>query len=260
MGASIRTIWRTSRDQWRPACASWAAVLTLMGCQAPPPPPQANLGEQIREYLLTHPQVIEEAAQRLHEQKELAAVQTARMAIAGNRAAIEQDPRDFVANAKGTISVVEFFDYRCGYCKTSAPEVLKLIEKNPDVRFIFKQLPVFGGPSDSAARVALSVHGKPKSLALYRAFMSERALDEAAIDRNLKALGIDPKIARAAGQGLDVQKHLNDTRVLAKAMGVQGTPAFVVGDKLIPGADLVGLESAISAARQAQTMTSAGGA
>lgn len=231
------------------AGAVFMTALALSACQQREAPPQEDFGAKVRIYLLEHPQVIEEAVQRLQEQKEIAAVQAARVAIGGNRDALEQDGRDFVANPKGNITVVEFFDYRCGYCKASAPAVLKLIDKNPDVRFVFKQLPVFGGISDTAARVALSEAGKTRSLALYRAFMTEKALDDAAVDRHLRAAGIDPTIARAAGRGPEVQKHLDDTRVLAKAMGVHGTPAFVVGEKLISGADIAALESAINEAR-----------
>ncbi len=228
------------------AVLALAAILALSGCQKTA---DAAFGQKVRAYLLEHPEVIEEAVQKLQEKTVADAANLAKAGMVKHRKALERDPRDFVANPGGKITVVEFFDYRCGYCKTSAPEILQIIHDNPDVRFVFKEFPIFGGESTLAAQVALSPAGKAKGLALYQGFMGEKALDSASIDRHLVAVGIDPAQARAAGESAAVQKHIAETRELAQALGIEGTPAFIVGDRLVPGADMPALRAAIAAAK-----------
>ena len=225
---------------------AFAAVLALSGCQKTA---DAAFGQKVRAYLLEHPEVIEEAVQKLQEKKVADAANTAKAGLVKYRKALEQDSRDFVVNPNGKITVVEFFDYRCGYCKSSAPEVVKIIQDNPDVRFVFKEFPIFGGESNLAAKVALTSVGKAKGLALYQTFMAEKALDEAAIDRHLTAAGIDPAQAKTAGESAAISKQISDTHELAQSLGIEGTPAFIVGDRLVPGADMPALHAAIAAAK-----------
>jgi len=226
------------------ACA--ALALPLAGCGKQQ---EDDFGQKVRAYLLEHPEVIEEAVVKLQQNKQAAAEKNTQAALAKFRKELEQDPRDFVANPNGKVTVVEFFDYRCGYCKVSAPEVVKLIRENPDVRFVFKEFPIFGAESNLAAEVALSPAGKPKNLELFERFMAEKALNEAAIDRHLRAVGVDPAAARAGGSSAEVKKHIADTRALAMALGIEGTPAFIVGDRMIPGADMAALRAAILEAK-----------
>lgn len=221
------------------ACA--ALALPLAACQKQ----EDDFGQKVRAYLLAHPEVIEEAVVKLQQNKEAAAHEAARASLAKYRDQLERDPRDFVANPNGSITVVEFFDYRCGYCKSSAPEILALIKQNPDIRFVFKEFPIFGDESDEAAKVALTPEGKAKGLDLFRSFMTERSLDNPAIDRHLAAAGLNPAAVRAAAESPQVAKHIADTRALAKALNLEGTPAFIVGDRLIPGADMAALNAAI---------------
>jgi protein-disulfide isomerase len=236
-------------SQFLAATAAAAALLALGGCQKPDDP---AFGQRVRAYLLEHPEVLEEAMQRLQEKKLVQAASAVKAAVDKNRAALEQDGRDFVANPNGKVTVTEFYDYRCGYCKLAAPEVAKLIEQNPDVRFVFKELPIFGGVSNAAAAIMLTPQAKPKTLELYKAFMAEKALDEAAIDRHLRTAGVDPAAAKAAAGSAEIQKHLEDTHVLAQALQIEGTPAFIVGDRVIPGADMEALKAAIAEARVAK--------
>ena len=209
-----------------------------------------EFGQKVRAYLLEHPEVLEEAITKL-EQKRAAESSAGQLkALAANRKALERDPRDFVANPKGTVTVVEFFDYRCGYCKSAAPEVIKLIEQNPDVRFVFKEWPIFGEISDHAARVQAANVGSGKYLAVHRSLMAQKALDDAALDRVLREAGLDPAAARKAAAGDKAAGVLADNTKLAQALGIEGTPAFIVGDRIVPGADLEQLRAAIAAARK----------
>lgn len=206
-------------------------------------------GEKVRAYLLEHPEVIEEAVQKLGEKREAEAAQAATSAIETHRAALEQDPRDFVANPSGTITVTEFFDYRCGYCKIAATEMASIIEQNPDVRVVFKEFPIFGEQSDETAAIMLTDLAKPKTLELHERLMAEKSLDDAALDRHLRAVGIDPNAARKAAQAPAIQQQLVDTHELAASLGINGTPAFVIGNRLISGADMEAVKAAITAAQ-----------
>jgi protein-disulfide isomerase len=154
-----------------------------------------------------------------------------------------------VANPGGKITVVEFFDYRCGYCKLAAPEVVKIIHDNPDIRFVFKEFPIFGEVSDTTAKIALTPQGKAKGLDLYNRWMADKALDEAAVDRHLVAVGLDPATVRKAAESPAIAKQIADVRQLAKDLQIEGTPAFIIGDTLVPGADLNALRAAITVAK-----------
>ena len=226
--------------------AATAAALALSGCQKAD---DAVFGQRVHAYLMAHPEVIREAAQKLQENEQLAAAKASTDAIKKYRNELERDPRDIVINPNGKITVVEFFDYRCGYCKLAAPEVVKLIEQNPDIRFVFKQFPIFGSVSDTAAKVALTPQAKAKGLDLYKSWMAEKALDDAIIDRDLTAAGIDPVQARKAAQDPAIERQILDARALAQSLKIEGTPAFIVGDTMVPGADLVALRTAINVAK-----------
>jgi protein-disulfide isomerase len=226
-----------------------SALISLTGCERLS---DEAFGQRVRAYLLEHPEVIQEAVERLQEKQQADAAKSAQAALSKFRKELEQDPRDFVANPDGSITVVEFFDYRCGYCKVAAPEVLKLIDENRDVRVVFKEMPIFGGDSDLAAQVVLSPAAKAKTKEIHARFMAEKALDEAAIDRILREVGVDPAAAKAGGQSAEVQAQIRDVHELANALGINGTPAFVVGDTLISGADMGALRKAIAEARAAR--------
>ena len=227
------------------AALAIAVAFALAGCQES----DEAFGKRVNAYLMEHPEVLRDAAQKLQEKEQAALAKASVEAIGKHRSQLERDPRDFVANPNGKVTVVEFFDYRCGYCKVAAPEVVKLIRENPDVRFVFKELPIFGGVSDTAAKLALTPQVKAKGLDVYTSWMAEKALDEAALDRSLAAAGVDPAAARKAAQDPAIERQLLDTRALASALDIEGTPAFIIGDTAVPGADLGAVRAAIAVAK-----------
>ncbi len=219
------------------------AVLSLTACERADPASDPQFGAKVRAYLLEHPEVLIEAQERLQAKRIAEAIHAARDSI-------ERDPRDFVANPNGKITVTEFYDYRCGHCVNIAPEILKLIRENPDVRFVFKEMPIFGETSEAAARAALAVKQSGGNyLGLYEAYMGNRSLDGAAIERLALANGAaaaklnNPEFVAAANA------QLLEVHALAGALGIDGTPSFVVGDQMIPGENLPALKAAIAAAR-----------
>ncbi|MDB5428241.1 MAG: protein-disulfide isomerase [Phenylobacterium sp.] len=225
--------------------AALAAAVSLSGCQKL----DDAFGDKVHGYLMAHPEVVREAAVKLAENDRLAALKASTVAIDKYRGQLERDNRDFVANPDGKITVVEFFDYRCGYCKLAAPEVVKLINENPDVRFVFKEFPIFGEVSDTAAKIALTDSAKAKGVELYKALMADRALDDAALDRHLAEVGVNAAAARKDADQPLIARQLLDTHALAVALKIDGTPAFIVGQTMIPGADMSALRAAIASAR-----------
>ncbi|GGL14228.1 DsbA family protein [Caulobacter rhizosphaerae] len=234
---------------FRPLAVAAASLvaLSLIGCG------QANadkaFGEKVHAYLMEHPEVLVEMSAKLQEKQVAEKTKNAKGAITKYRQALENDPRDFVANPNGSITVVEFFDYRCGYCKLAAPQIVDLIQKNPDVRFVFKDFVIFGHDSEVAARMVLGAKDQGKTIELHKRLMAEKSLDEAGVVRIARQLGIDVAKARATGVSEATTQHLADTHALAEALAIEGTPAFLVGDQMIPGADMHALNLAIDQAR-----------
>ncbi|MDB5448851.1 MAG: protein-disulfide isomerase [Phenylobacterium sp.] len=224
------------------------AALALAGCQKTD---DAAFGRRVHAYLMAHPEVIREAVNKLQETDQASAAKASTEAIGKFRSQLERDPRDVVLNPNGKVTVVEFFDYRCGYCKLAAPQVVELVRDNPDVRFVFKEFPIFGSVSDTAAKVALTPQVKAKALQLYQGWMGEKALDDQSLDAHLSAAGVDPAQARKAAEDPAIERQILDTRMLATALHIEGTPAFVIGDTMVPGADLTAVRAAITEAKAA---------
>ena len=231
-------------------------LLALAACEAPQKGAVRNdaaFERELRAYLLEHPEVIREAAAKLQAKK----AAEARAVLAQAKSALERDPRDFVANPGGRVTVVQFFDYRCPYSRAVAPDVDRLIAANRDVRFVFKQYPVFGSASDYAARVALTPQGKARGLALHRALMAQKDLNVVRTDRILSQQGLKPREVDAAARDPALAEQIADTRELALKLDLKGTPTFVIAGEIIPGADIVRLEAAIARAR-ASNLSSVG--
>jgi protein-disulfide isomerase len=228
-----------------------AGALALSGCGKAD---DAAFDARVRAYLLNHPEVIQEAIDKLQAKQDARTAAQAKLAIGKNRDAIERDPRDFVANPTGKITVTEFYDYRCPHCVNAAPAVLSLIQSNPDVRFVFKEFPIFGAASDKAAAAAIAVkHDGGDYLGVYKDFMAARPLDDAAVDRILTAHGVAPATINNAQLKAAAASQLADVRKLAIGIGIEGTPAFIIGDTLVPGEDMDAVKAAITAARNSKS-------
>jgi protein-disulfide isomerase len=234
----------------------FTAALALAACSKPAQQAAAPEGDafhrQVVAYLADRPEVIQEGISA-YQAKQRAIVQVkAAKVIATRRADLEHDPRDYVANPGGKITVVEFFDYRCPYCKAALPDIKALIGANKDIRFVFKELPILPdadgqiGVSLRASQAAIAAGRAGKYQAVHDAMMAAKPLDDAGIAQALKDNGLDPRLAAAGADS----KHLEDVRALAKAIGATGTPTFIVGDTMIEGNAMGQLSSAIAQARK----------
>ena len=231
-----------------------AAALGLAACQ-PASNDDAAFGQRVKAYLMSHPDDLHAALQRMDEsdqaKADASADATAKAALPALRAALERDPRDFVANPGGKVTVTEFYDYRCPHCIAIAPRVVSLIQAHPDVRFVFKEMPIFGLTSEHAARAALAAKAQGKDyVGLYAAMMAATPLTDEAIDRVAVAKGVDVAAMNAPAALAKDQTQIADVAKLATKLSINGTPGFIVGDTVIRGEDYDGLTTAIAAAEK----------
>lgn len=208
----------------------------------------------VREYLVANPEVIVDALRAYEGKRQAKAEEAAQAAIGTHRAALENDPTSpTVGNAKGDVTIVEFFDYRCGYCKKVLPTVQEVLKSDPNVRTVFKELPILGPDSQRAALAGQAVWNiaPDKYMAFHIALMQTRgAIDDAQIAKVAKEVGVDPEKLRTEMAAPAVQAKLESNLALAEKLNINGTPAFIVGDKLMPGAvDRDTLKQAIADAR-----------
>jgi len=192
----------------------------------------------IKSYLITNPEIFLDVQTALEEKMEKVQAEKLKVAIADNAAEIYREPEASLAgNADGDITVVEFFDYNCGYCKRGLEEVIKLVETDPKVRVVFKELPILSKGSEQAAHVALAAKKQGKYWEMHKALLTAKGhLDEASALRIAEKLGLDMDKLKADMASPEVKAEVEKSEALAKKMGVNGTPHFLVGDRAIPGA------------------------
>ncbi len=236
-----------------------ALAFGAAACHAQPPESPADIafGKRVHAYLLAHPEVLQEVFERLQAKEDAGKAADARTAIASRRNLLERDPRDPVlGNPRGAVTIVEFFDYRCPFCKAAEPELEALLAQNPDVRLVLKEFPILdledhSRISEDATRASLAAGAQGKYGVVHRALLADKHLDEAAIAAVLKSSGVDPVRAQAAERSSAVTTQIVDVHALAQALGIDGTPGFVVGDQMIAGAQMDMLRAAIVQARKA---------
>jgi len=194
----------------------------------------------IRDYLLRKPEVLLEAMKALEDRQRDMAADLARERIGQHAKALRHDPDSFVAgNPNGDVTVVEFFDYRCGYCKQAHPTVADVVKADGKIRLVLKEFPILGADSVFASRAAIAVLQSQK--AKYKAFHdamfeSKEPLTEASVLRIAKAQGIDTDKLAGAMKNPEVEKVIRANHALAQSLSISGTPAFIIGDELVPGA------------------------
>ena len=207
--------------------------------------------QRIREYILNNPEIVARALELYQLKAKVLESQQAQAALMTQSAALFHDPKTPAAGAgEGGITIVEFFDYRCGYCKRVSPTVAKLLEANPKVRIVYKDFPVLGPESELAAKAALAAHMQGAYLKLHQALLEYNGpINSESIAVLASAGGLDAAKLKADMESAEVRAALEANQKLAAAIGVNATPAFVAGTELIPGAlDQAALEGLIDRA------------
>ncbi len=198
------------------------------------------LHAEIRSYLLANPEVLMEMLQLLDDKKQASAAVTDKQLVADNSAAIFDDGFSFVGgNPKGSVTLVEFLDYQCGYCRKAQPEVTSLISSDGDIRLIVKEMPILGPGSELAARAAVAtmISKGPDAYANLhdRLMRAKGKVTDASLDKALVESGLDPDAIRIAMKDPEVDRRLSETQALAEKLSISGTPTFVLDDRMLRG-------------------------
>lgn len=213
---------------------------------------------EVRAYLLENPEVLIEAMNELEMREQVAAAERDREMLAEQADAIFNDPASWVGgNPEGDITVVEFIDYRCGYCRKAWQEVDELVAADGNIRFVLKEFPILGEQSVLSSRFAIAVlqlHGGEAYKKAHDALLSMRAdATPEALVRVAEELGLEPQPIMDRMQAPEVTKVIEDNHRLAQTMEISGTPTFVVGGTMVRGyVPLQAMQQIVAEQREAQ--------
>lgn len=206
----------------------------------------------VRDYIRAHPEIVIEAIEAWREQQRLAQEEKARQVIIAERERLFRRKNDPTAgNVSGDVTVVEFFDYNCSYCKRVLEPFLKTVEQDGKTRVVFKEFPILGPDSRFAAEAALAARNQGRYFEFHRTLMAVQArVSRRVVLTVAKSVGLDVDKLQQDMKSPEVQAAIAENLELADALGIRGTPAFVIGEKLVPGAvDAATLKSLIADAR-----------
>jgi protein-disulfide isomerase len=196
----------------------------------------------VKDYLVAHPEVLQDAMAALEKHQQQADAEKARATIRSKNATLFNSPHQVVlGNPNGKITVVEFFDYNCGFCKRALPDMIKLIKTDSNLKFVLKEFPVLGQGSVEAARVAVAARMQDPTGAKYIEFHQKLlggrgAADEARALGVAQEVGFDMTRLKRDMASTEVKTTIDEDMTLADALGINGTPSYVVGDTLVVGA------------------------
>jgi protein-disulfide isomerase len=208
---------------------------------------RGDIEKIIREYLIAHPEVLQDAMAELEKKQAADEATKNQAAIKDNSETIFNSPRQVVTgNPQGDVTFVEFFDYNCGYCKRAMDDMFSLLKNDPKLKVVLKEFPVLGPGSVEAARVAVAVRMQDKTGKKYIEFHQKLLGGRGQADK-ARALAVAKDIGLDMGRldkdlaSAEVKATLQESFKLAEALGLNGTPSYVIGDNVVVGA--VGLDA-----------------
>lgn len=221
-----------------------AVALITMGtaaqAQEAKPLDKAAVQTIVREYLLENPELMLEVQDALEAKQTAAARDNQAKIIAENHDSIFNDPNDAVyGNPKGDVTVVEFYDYNCGYCKRAMPDMKALLEQDPNIRFVLKEFPILGPDSMRTHLVAQAFKKlmPEKYMEFHDALMSEpKSANEESSLKLAKSLGADETKLRELMKSKEVVTSFQNAYNIAQQLNISGTPSYIIGNELVPGA------------------------
>lgn len=188
-----------------------------------------QMEQVVHDYLVNHPEVLLEASQALQKKQQDEVQQVAQSAIHKNAAQLFNPDDAFTGNPKGNVTLVEFFDYQCVHCKRMKPIVSELSSKNPKLRVIYKELPIFGKRSETASRAALAAAKQGKYAEMQAALLKiEKRLDDALVMSTAESVGLDMAKLKQDMKSKAIDEELAANQALAEKLNLMGTPAFIL--------------------------------
>lgn len=224
--------------------AALSLVATLAACSPPAARDKASIEKIVHDYILEHPEIVPAAIDRLQQDK-------ARTAIIADRKAIETPfAGAWAGNASPKVVLTMFTDYNCTYCRASAPDVARLLAEEPDLKVVWREIPVLGPQSEVAAKAALAAARAGRYVAFHQGLFAAGHPDPATLTAVAAKAGLDPARVATDAASPDIAREIDTNLRIAGRIGVSGTPAFVVGDKLLSGAvGYQALKQAVDSAR-----------
>lgn len=223
------------------------AGLAVKATQAPPPvntADRAQIEQIVREYILSHPEILPEAMRNLEARE-------GKKAIDASRTQIETPyGKAWEGAADGDVTLVQFFDYNCGYCRASRADIERLLAEDKKLKVVYRELPILGASSVEAAFASLTVAESGDYPAFHRRLYEAGRLTSGVIADAAKASGVDPSKLKAAQNSQQIRQEISTNLELQNKLQLTGTPSWVIGDTVLNGA--VGydeLKKAIDAAR-----------
>ncbi|MBI1301297.1 MAG: thioredoxin domain-containing protein [Alphaproteobacteria bacterium] len=212
-----------------------------------------ELEELFKEFLADNPESILKSVDDYRAEQERKSQQSAKDSLKEYKDHFKDNSLPMAGNPSGDVTVVEFFDYNCGYCRKAFEDLNNLINEDKNLRVVFQELPILSPSSKTMAEIALAANMQGKYFEMHRALMDYRGSQTA--DEYYKLaqnLGLDVEKLKTDSQSAEVQDHLKKTMDIASAVGIRGTPGFIIGDEIYPGyIGMDGLKSAIKKARDA---------
>lgn len=198
---------------------------------------EARIKELVLETIRENPGIVLEAVQIIEQRKQERQAANAKLVLSDNRSLLENDPNaPVLGNPDGDVTVVEFFDYNCPYCRRAKPHIETLLEEDPNVRLVYREWPILGEGSVFAARAALASREQGKYEEFHWALMGMQGrAEEASVMRIAEEIGLDVARLRQDMQAPEIDSHLARSMEMSQALGFNGTPSFVIGDALVPG-------------------------
>jgi protein-disulfide isomerase len=198
---------------------------------------KAEIESIIYNYLVENPHVIVKSLENYQREQERLDQIAAQQALQDNFDTLANAPYSFsVGDKDAKVTIIEFFDYNCGYCRVATPTLLKVAEKNPDVRVVFKEYPIRGEDSFKVARATLAAIEQGKYLELHRSLMKiSGKITISQFEKVAKRHKVNMTKIRAGMDKEDIQESLKVTYDLAKALMIEGTPSFIIGDEIVRG-------------------------
>ena len=234
-------------------CVAVASVpLRPAGAAELAPEQRREIESIILDYLQQHPEVLIEAMRAAEEKVKTEAGEKAQQALVARRREIFDDPETPVGgNAKGDVTLIEFFDYRCPYCKQVQPRLQELLADDRQLRIAYKEFPILGSVSVATARAALAAHRQRKYEAFHDAMMAASGqITEDTVYQVAGAVGLDVDRLKRDISSPQIDAALKANHALAEALDINGTPGFVIGDQIVPGAiELSSLRDLVAGAR-----------
>jgi len=237
------------------AMAAWLGWTGAAAAQSMSPDERGRIEQVIHDYLLKHPEVLIEALKAAEAQDKQKQEEASRTAIVASRKALLDDPSDPVGgNPKGDVTLVEFFDYRCPYCKQVEPWVEAILKDDSKLRIVYKEFPILGKESTFATHVAFAALKQGKYEQFHDAMIATKgSITEDVILKVAADAGLDIAKVKADMNAPEIDQTIKRNYDLADKLGINGTPSFVIGDTLIPGAvDLAALKQAVAAVRKSE--------